>query len=159
MNLDALIEGVADSRAYFLKHIEGLPDQAWTFKPYPECKSVLETLVHLRIDDDMAVESILSQTEPDYAAATVGAYEQTDRGSDFLLARLATSHQALLDLLRTRFADSPLDAEICVWGAKMPLYRGIPYFSSEDFYHAGQVAYIRMAIQPDWNYYGEIYGH
>ena len=158
MNLNGLIESVISSRKYFLRHLEGLPDEAWTFKPFSECKNILETQVHLRNDDEMAAESILTKEEPDYETATIGAYEEVANGPDVLLNRLAVSHQRLLDLIRSEFSSESLNGEICIWGSMKPLYRGVPYLSSEDFYHAGQVAFVRMAIQPDWNYYGDIYG-
>ncbi len=158
MNIEGLLQGLIASRQRFLAHLKSLPDTAWTFKPFPECKNILETLVHLRIDDDMAAESILTKKEPDYEAATVGAYEEMANGPEFLLNRLADSHRRLLDLLKSEFGEQPLDAEICVWGRHLPVYQGIPFLSSEDFYHTGQVAYVRMAIQPDWDYYAAIYG-
>jgi len=157
MELEGLIEGVVSSRRYFIKHLANLPDEAWTFKPFPECKNLLETLVHLRIDDLMAAESIRTLEDPDYES-TDGLYADMEQGKDFLLDALRLSHADLLALIRQKFAGQPLDSEICVWGTIMPLYRGIPYLSSEDFYHAGQAAFVRMAVQPDWDYYNQIYG-
>ena len=29
--------------------------------------------------------------------------------------------------------------------------------SSEDYYHAGQITFIRMATDPQWDYYRSIY--
>jgi hypothetical protein len=156
--LNALLDGLRFSRQRFLAHLKDLPDSAWTYKPFPEGKNILETLVHLRIDDDMAAESILTKKEPDYEAATVGAYEEMANGPEFLLNRLADSHRRLLELLKSEFGELPMAAEICIWGHMMPVYQGIPFLSSEDFYHAGQVAYVRMAVQPDWDYYAAIYG-
>ena len=52
----------------------------------------------------------------------------------------------------------PLDAEFSAFGSKMKLAAGIPHLSSEDYYHAGQVSYIRMATDPAWDYYGHVYG-
>lgn len=158
MDLEGLISGIVSSRHYFLKHLRDMPEAAWTFKPYPECKSALETLVHLRIDDDTAVESIMSKADPDYIAATLGSYEEIEKGSAYLLERLENSHRQLTDVIRSDFSGKDLDTEICVWGDMKPLYRGVPYFSSEDFYHSGQIAFIRMAVQPEWNYYADIYG-
>jgi len=152
------MEGVVASRNYFLKHLRDLPDEAWTFKPFPEGKNLMETLVHLRIDDLMAAESIQTLAEPNYAA-TEPLYTDIEKGKDYLLESLSRSHAELLSLIRQQFSDKPLDAEICIWGSMMPLYRGVPYLSSEDFYHAGQAAFIRMAVQPDWDYYLQIYGH
>lgn len=50
-DVDSLIEGVRESRRFFLKHLKGLRDDQWEWKPYPECKSIRETLAHLVSDD------------------------------------------------------------------------------------------------------------
>jgi hypothetical protein len=34
----------------------------------------------------------------------------------------------------------------------------VAYLTAEDFYHAGQLAFIRMATDPGWDYFGSIYG-
>lgn len=75
-----------------------------------------------------------------------------------LFAELEKSRSALINEIRSRFANSPLDADVCIWGAHDKLAVGLPYLSSEDFYHAGQIAFIRNASDPSWDYYAEIYG-
>jgi len=153
-----LIDMVATSRRAFLRHLDGLPDEAWSWKPYAESKSVLETLAHLRVDDLMALESLKTGEEPDYETATEMVAPTISSGKDALLANLAESHAALIAYLRDNFAEARLDTPICVWGATQPLATGIPFFCSEDYYHAGQVAFIRMAQDPTWDYYASIYG-
>ena len=37
-------------------------------------------------------------------------------------------------------------------------HRAAAYVSADDFYHAGQVAFIRMATDPAWCYSTEIFG-
>lgn len=153
LTVEDFIEGVRSSRRYFLKHLDGLTAEQIAWKPYAECKNVAETLQHLIIDDMMALESMRTGEEPNYDAATV---EET--AYDALLARLASSHQELTSYLEGRFGSGSLDAEATAWGAKLPAARAIAYLSSEDFYHAGQIAFIRMATDPAWNYYAAIYG-
>ena len=46
-----LLEEAKGSRRYFLKHVKGLTAEQWDWKPYPECKSVRETVAHLISDD------------------------------------------------------------------------------------------------------------
>jgi uncharacterized damage-inducible protein DinB len=153
LTLDDLLDALRRSRAYFLKHVEGLKDEQWDFKPFPECKSVRETLQHLIIDDRAAVDSIRTGEDPNYEE---GPYSIKDLSQ--LKQTLTDSHEALLQELRIRYANAPIDSEICVWGAQDKLGTGIAYFSSEDFYHAGQVAFLRMASDPEWDYYAAIYG-
>jgi len=129
-----------------------LKDDQWDFKPFPACKSIRETLQHLVVDDRAALNSLTTGGEPDYEA---GACNITDL--EQLHQALEESHDALLNAIRSRYASSGMDADICVWGSHEKLGSGLPYFSSEDFYHAGQVAFIRMASDPDWDYYETIY--
>ena len=157
LSVEDLIEGVRASRRYFLKHIDGLPDELWTWKPYPECKNVLETLAHMRIDDLTAIESLKTGKEPNYEGYSY-TYDEIPNGRERVLELLAQSRQELLDHLAANYGESNLDTQICVWGNMKPLATGVPYYSSEDFYHAGQVAFIRLAVEPGWDYYKAIYG-
>ena len=150
--LDDLIGLLQRSRDHFYKHLNGLNEDQWDFKPYSECMSIRETLQHLVVDDRTALESIKTGEEPDYEAH---ACDETDIAR--LRQILKESHQALLNEIKSRYANSPLDADVCIWGRHDKLI-GIPYFSSEDFYHTGQVSFIRMASDPSWNYYETIYG-
>ncbi len=153
LTLDDLIGGLDRSRNHFYKHLKGLRDDQWDFKPFPECKSIRETLQHLVADDRAALESIRTGEEPNYEAL---ACTESDLAK--LRAILKESHEVLLNEIKTRYANASLDADICVWGHHEKLGAGVPYFSGEDWYHAGQVAFARMASDPDWNYYETIYG-
>lgn len=151
--LDDLIENLRRCRKHFLKHLDGVRDEEWDWKPYPQCKSLRETLQHLIIDDRAALESLISGEEPSYGTEP---NEIHDIGE--LYKTLEESHEALLKALVDRFANAPLDADICVWGAHQKLAPGLAYLASEDFYHAGQASFIRLAINPEWDYYAAIYG-
>lgn len=155
VTLNELLDSVRDSRRHFLKHLNGLQDDQWDWKPYPECKSIRETLTHLICDDRAALISMQTGEEPDYEAITASLEPVQD--TDSLFARLTESFDALLAEIEKRYADAPLDAEICIYGEKKKLALGVPHLSSEDFYHAGQVAFIRMASDPAWEYYQSIY--
>ncbi len=153
MTTQDYVQALQDSRKHFFKHIAGMTDDQCTWKPYPECKNVRETLAHMVVDDRMALASLQSGAEPDYDAAQVA-----ERDLPALRTMLDQSHEALCAYLLSHYADSSPDTEICVWGSKRPLALGLPIFSSEDYYHAGQVAFIRQATDPAWDYYAAIYG-
>jgi uncharacterized damage-inducible protein DinB len=144
---------IQDSRVNFLKHIDGITDEQWSWKPYEECKSIAETVAHLITDDRMALESLKTGKEPDYDNAQVA-----ERDPAKLLEMLAQSHEALAAYLMEHYGESPLDTQVSAWGFEMKLGRAAGYLSSEDYYHAGQAAFIRMATDPTWNYYAAIYG-
>lgn len=151
--LEDLLDGVRASRKRFWKHVNGLTPEQWDWKPFPECKSARETLAHLIWVDRIALVSLETGGEPDYAAL-----EEAERDFERLRAMLLETHARLLDFLTARYGDQPLDTEVCLFGDTMKLGRAAAYLSGEDFYHSGQVAYIRMATDPSWNYYDEIYG-
>jgi uncharacterized damage-inducible protein DinB len=152
LTIEEFIEGVRGSRRHFLKHLEGMTPEQIVWKPYPECKNVIETLQHLVIDDTTALESLQTGDHPHYDAVTV---EESDY--EKLLTLAGESHAKLIAYIQQRYESGPLDAEATAWGTKMPAARAIAYLSSEDFFHAGQVSFIRMATDPTWDYYENIY--
>lgn len=151
-DIDTLIQGIRESRRYFLRHIKGLRDDQWDWKPYPECKSIRETLAHL-VSDDRAFIAILRDGEiTDYEA-----FQENETDVEKLLGLLSQSSDALCAFVKDQFADTPLDAETSFFFGKTKLGLALAGISSEDYYHAGQVAFIRMASDPAWNYYTAIY--
>jgi uncharacterized damage-inducible protein DinB len=147
-----LIDGIRHSRRHLLKHLRGLTEVQWDWKPYPECKSIRETLAHLIWVDRTALTSLGTGREPDYAAL-----DEPERDRERLQALLAESHERLCRFLTARYADAPLDTEVCLFGDPQKLGRALAYLPAEDYYHSGQVAFIRMATDPSWDYYASIY--
>lgn len=67
-----------DARRLFLRQLAGMTDEQWGLKPYPECKSALETPARLISDDRVALDCIRTGVAPD-----CDAYDEpvTDRPS------------------------------------------------------------------------------
>lgn len=153
-----LVENVRSSRRHVLKHLKDVKDDQWDWKPYTECKSLRETIVHMIVDDITARESLISGGEPDYegVSARVNA-ESVGQPPDGLLARLAAAREELLRYVVSEYGNAPLDKAVSLWGGPMKLGSAIAHISSEDYYHAGQVAFIRMATDPGWDYYSAVY--
>lgn len=151
--LDDLAEGVRQSRLHFLKHVDGLSEDQWRWKPYPECKDAAETLAHLISDDRAFLQTLETGHEPDYENLQVA-----ERDPAKLLPLLAESHERLLAFLAGKYGATPVETQIPFHGMSMKLAAAIATISAEDYYHAGQVAFIRMATDPGWNYYAAIYG-
>jgi uncharacterized damage-inducible protein DinB len=147
------VDGIRHSRAYFLKHLAGLKDDQWEWKPYAECKSIRETLAHLICDDRAALQSMQTGKEPDYESLV-----ESEMDRDLLLAKLEESHRALCDFITQTWGSAQVDTEVCIWGVRRKIAAGLSYLTSEDFYHSGQVAFIRSATVPVWDYYAAIYG-
>lgn len=151
-DLETAIAGIRASREFFLSHIKGVRDDQWDWKPYPECKSIREIIAHL-ISDDRAFIEILGKGE----IADHSALEEKERDLAKLLDMLSKSHESLCAFVRYKFANTPLDTPVSFFSGEEPLSTAIAGISSEDFYHAGQVAFIRMATDPKWDYYASIY--
>lgn len=151
--INDLLDSVRQSRRHFLKHIDGLREDQWQWKPYPECKSSAETLAHLIVDDRAFLQTFQTGKEPDYENLQV---EERDPAA--LLPMLAQSHEQLLSLLADKFRTTPPEQEIPFHNMTMKLAEAVGWVTLEDHYHAGQVAFIRMATDPGWNYYTVIYG-
>ena len=77
--LEDLIASLEKSRSHLLKHFRGLADDQWDWKPFPECKSLRETLQHLIIDDQAALESLRSGEEPSYDQSPTKIHELHSR--------------------------------------------------------------------------------
>ncbi len=153
MTVSDLVDAVRSSRRHFWKHVDGLREDQWDWKPYPECKSIRETLAHLVTDDRAALAALEAGGEPDYESCV-----ESERDLERLRELLTESHQALCATLEQKYAGAPLDTVASFWGAMKPLGAGIPFLCSEDYFHAGQVSFIRMATDPAWDYYSAIYG-
>ncbi|MBS1709218.1 MAG: DinB family protein [Armatimonadetes bacterium] len=151
--VDDLLEGVRRSRAHFLKHLEGLTDEQYDWKPYAECKAVRETLTHLLWVDRAALDTMETGQMP-----TSMGIEVEDSSLPTMVGLLEESHRALVDYIAVTYQDAPLDAPNTLWGDDQKLINAVPYLASEDYYHAGQVAYVRLATDPAWDYYAQIYG-
>ncbi len=153
VTLADLTDALRYSRRHFLKHIDGVSGDAWTWKPYVECKSLAEMLAHLIVDDRSALESMKTGQFPDF-----DSHAPTETNPEKLMALLAQTHEELIGYIAASFAESALDDSVTIWGSPMKLAVGIPSLCSEDHYHAGQVAFIRMAMDPSWDYYATVYG-
>ena len=113
-----LITALRDSRRNLLKHLEGMTDEQWRWKPYPECKSVRETLTHLlmgdrllryRLDGDPRAadfENVYIEVEAHYADFT----------SEQLVAEFESSHEEICGRLAKLFEGKPLDESFEVFG-------------------------------------------
>jgi hypothetical protein len=158
LTLEDFVGLVSEGSKGFLKHIDGLTAEQWDWKPYPECKSVRESLIHLLIDDEALKASIVSGKEPDYAEISDRLTACAPTNTAELTAAVVESNVSLCAWLTDRFKDTPLDEEICFFGYPFKLALALAALQGEYQYHTGQVAFIRMASDPTWNYYLAIYG-
>lgn len=150
--VEDLLVNIRESRKLFRRHLEGLKDEQWDWQPYPQCKSIKDIVAHLIVDDRAQIHILETGTMPDF-----GGLDEREQDPDKLLALLDKSHDELVTYIRVRFADTPLDTEIPYIYQNMKLGRVLANIPYEDNYHAGQVAFIRMASDAMWDYYKSIY--
>ena len=148
-----IIENLVQNRRHFLKHLTGITEEQINWKPYTECMSIKEIVAHLISDDRAALSGLQSNSEPDYDAC-----QESERDYKKLLSLLEESHHSLISFLRERYGACSLHDPVILWGEERKLGSALAYLSAEDFYHAGQIAYIRLATNPEWDYYAQIYG-
>ncbi|HEY3285410.1 MAG TPA: DinB family protein [Armatimonadota bacterium] len=153
LELTDLVDGMKQARYFFLKHLKGVKEEQWDWKPYPECKSLRETLQHLVSDDRAGLEVFRTGAEPNY-----DALQEEERDVEKLLALLERTHKELCDFVLEKFANAPLDTEIFFFAGPTKLGQALAMAGGEDSYHMGQVAFIRMATDPGWDYYTAVYG-
>ncbi len=150
--IDDLIDNMRGALRFFLCHLNGLPARQWDWKPSPACRSIREMLLHLSetYEDKAALEEELARPVPDVARVQA-LFEQAAR-KDY-------------GRLRAKYADTPLDAEITVPGGDFFLGKGsvkagtlLARRAWEECYHTGQVVYIRLATDPEWDQEKAAYG-
>jgi uncharacterized damage-inducible protein DinB len=152
--LQDLLDGLQSSRDNFFKHLDGLKEDQWDWQPYAQCKTIRETLAHLVVVDRGILYSLETGKMPDWD--TLFPDWQPHNPAQ-LRALLQASRAQLVDYLQTNYADTPVDAEVTLYGAPQKLGRAVADMSSEDYYHTGQVSFIRQANDPTWDYYAAIY--
>ncbi|MCH8275252.1 MAG: DinB family protein [Armatimonadetes bacterium] len=141
------------SRAWFLKLLDGLKEEQWDAKPYPNVMSIRETLAHM-VTNDRVLPVMLKGEEPDYESFRPDA----GLSHDDLLALLAETHKAKIDFLSQTYMDRDLNEEMqTVYSGKKPIWSEILGFVPEDWYHIGQMSLVRQGTDANWDYYAHFY--
>lgn len=152
--LEDLIAALEGSRENFFKHLDGVKDDQWDWQPYPQCKTIRETLAHMVVVDRGFLYALETGEMPDWNNLFP---DWQPYSPEQLRVTLLESRARLLDYLKGRYADAPVDTEVTMYGVTQKLGRTAVDISSEDYYHTGQIAFIRMASDPTWDYYAAMY--
>lgn len=133
--MSALLNEIFEDSCFQLeKVIDGLTEAEIDVKPLPTLMSVRETVVHITECCVAAKKHLVGQTH-DW-----GTYKPEDPSWDGLTTELwAQLTQATEAILAT-------DDESLVIGT-------LPYLAPHTYYHVGQIAAIRLALNPEWNSY------
>ena len=158
LTLEDILDSVQSSHESLFKHLKGVTDEQLTWKPYPECKSIHETLAHLIAVEWSAQSMLETDAFPDYESHQRDAITLAEGKSlDDLVSKLKQEQEKTLAIVVSKFKDTALDEEIKYWGYPTKMGSAVARLGSEGTYHSGQIAYIRIATDPSWDYYKAIY--
>lgn len=137
---EEMFANLSHSQRFFRAHLNGIRQEQWDWKPSPACRSVREILLHWTEMAEMfgvgdgALQTSLKKATPDVSLVQA---LMKDAGLRFAAG------------FRAQYADSPMDSLLPNGTAVGSMLAGLP---AEDMYHAGQVAYIRLATDPAWDW-------
>ena len=154
---DAVLNKAEAARASFLKHLNGLKPEQWDFKPFPQCNSIRETVLHLLLVDRATLISMQTKAQPDWDNYDAADEEKTAEPQQ-LLQLITQANEAVFHFLRENAKNSSLEEEVVFWGEKTSLAEMCISMAAHDAYHAGQASFLRQASDPEWDYYAAIYG-
>ena len=152
LELDDLSDTMHGALRFFLAHLNGLRENQWDWKLSSSCRSIREILRHLcgTYEDKAALEAELAQPLPEIVQ--VQKLFEAAAKADY--ARLCE-----------RYRNTPLETEVTIVGGDWFLGRDSVRVGTllarrawEECYHTGQVVFIRLATDPDWDQEGEVYG-
>ena len=135
--LEAILDNLSRSQRFFRAHLNGIQDPQWDWKPFPACRSIREILVHWAETfsaDDNALRLALQPDVPDVALVQ----RLMKEGG----LRYATG-------FREQYSDAAMDS---LFPNGLAVGTVLASLSSEDNYHAGQIAFIRLATDPEWDW-------
>lgn len=137
VGLDEILDNFYRSQEFFRAHLNGMQDEQWDWKPFPACRSIREILLHwaeLFSPGETPLQAALKQPLPDVVAVQ---RLMKEAGAQFGAG------------FREQCADSSMDS---LFPNGVAVGTILASLSGEDSYHAGQVAFIRLATDPDWDW-------
>ena len=137
VGLDEVMDNFFRTQHFFRAHLNGMQAEQWDWKPFPACRSIREILLHwseIFAADDKALENSLKATVPDVASVQVLMKEAGLRfGAGF----------------SAQYTDRSLDSRL---SNGVAVGTALASLAGEDNYHAGQIAFIRLATEPEWDW-------
>ena len=132
-----MVAQLADTHLQVTAVYEGLANADWDKKSNPAAMSARETLGHL----NECCHAFLSEDPHKYAW---GSYKMGDKPNEDLMAEFNQLRSKCVDKL----SDSNDDEVVKGAGT---------YLALHEAYHVGQLATLRLSLDPEWNAYS-IYG-
>jgi hypothetical protein len=134
---EEVMDNLYRSQRFFRAHLNGILAEQWDWKPFPSCRSIREILLHwaeIFAADDAALETGLKAAVPDVASVQALMKEAGLRfGRGF----------------SAPYVDSAMETRLPNGAAVGTVLASL---AGEDNYHAGQIAFIRLATEPAWDW-------
>jgi uncharacterized damage-inducible protein DinB len=161
LTLEDALADMQAARQYLNRHVTGMSIEQWDAKPFAHVNSVREIFAHL-LATVRAVREML-QGEPFAMPRHVerhkeAAVEIASLAPADILALHDAEGEALIALVRQKFAGAELDTPVTLWTQEAPLGLHLEHISQEMAYHTGQASLLRQAMVPDWDYFGDVFG-
>jgi uncharacterized damage-inducible protein DinB len=161
LTLEDALADMQAARQYLNRHVTGVSAEQWDAKPFDHVNSGREIFGHL-LATVRSVREMLSG-EPFAMTRHVerhkeAAVEIASLAPADILALHDAEGEALIALVRQKFAGAELDTPVTLWTQEAPLGLHLGHISQEMAYHTGQVSLLRQAMVPDWDYFGDVFG-
>ncbi len=137
VGLEEILGSLSWSQKFFRAHLNGIQDAQWDWKPFPACRSIREILVHWAENvssADTALQLALEEAIPEV---------------DVVQRLMKEASLRYVGKYRQQYANTSLDAPYRNTITVGDVLAGL---SGEDNYHAGQIAFIRLATDPTWDW-------
>lgn len=139
-----LAMALAASREFLVRQVRGLSPAECDYLVTGMRATVNQIVEHMLANDAFCLDKLGGTAWPD--DPTLPADQ-----------RLSRSGMALQQEIRANWADKQDEALLRLAGGGEGIAKGVSYIQIEDFYHAGQVCWIRLALQPDWDSNADTY--
>ncbi len=159
--IDDTLAGMKEARDDLKRHLATMPEAHWDAKPLPHCNSIRQIFVHLIATDRGVLEML--KGEPFEMSRHMERHEEAAREIALLspaqiFALLDAIGEATATFVRDKYADAALDTPVTFFGTEGKIAVKLGQMCQHTAYHVGQVSLIRQEVEPDWDYFGDVFG-
>jgi hypothetical protein len=133
-----LAMALAASREFLVRQVRGLSSAECDYLVTGMRQTINQIVDHMLANDAFCMDKL-------------GAQPYVDDPSLSADQRLTRSGLALQQEIRRNWSDKEDEALLRLAGGGEGIAKGVSYIQIEDFYHAGQACWIRLALQPEWD--------
>ncbi|MBC8135780.1 MAG: DinB family protein [Fibrella sp.] len=159
--IDDTLADMKEAREDLKRHIATMPEAHWDAKPLPHCNSIRQIFVHL-LATDRGVLAML-KGEPFEINRHTERHDEAEREIASLSPmQIFALHDAIGDataaFVDEKYGDAALDTPVTLWGSEGKIAVKLGQMCQHTAYHVGQVSLIRQEVEPDWDYFKDVFG-